>query len=534
MSKRRRKRNKEGTHKRMSGPLPKLKVALYDEMEKHEAQTRASLAKLGLNEEAIEHQLNRRGDKASVRREMEEKWDRLSELAKIADEGSKEDTERFIEHLNDTREMFLNAGGTSEEVRELFEPIYNRAGEAAQRAMQERSESPSVADMLAKDGYELHTGKNDEDEEILWVESMIKDKPKIPRHGNWHDVVDLQDEMIRFWMRPFGREYGRAWGEQMVEVAAEDNRLHPLRGWSRERMGWASNLGYIMQTMFQRADPIFVSDSVMDLIEASVPEFQPEPLLREDVFPTFNGLALLPRPFYVKDQHGKQLCFRAVGWEALGPNADIPDLYTPIDYATSSGVLLTAFTHADDSDDYPMRLPPGDHRIKANELPVMSICYVTPWHFDTAGVSREVEVHTFGAEDNPIRSTNNTPIDMTGSGLKTFCTFVQVMWRLAKQEITTVPRETLPRAPRKRAERSGLVSDVVVIKLRHAKYKKKNDGEDSPGVEYSHRWRVRSHIRNQWYPSLQMHRQIIIPSYIKGPEDAPLIVKPFRAYELTR
>lgn len=42
-------------------------------------------------------------------------------------------------------------------------------------------------------------------------------------------------------------------------------------------------------------------------------------------------------------------------------------------------------------------------------------------------------------------------------------------------------------------------------------------------VEWSHRWLVRGHIRNQWIPSRKVHELKWIDPYIKGPEDKPFI-----------
>ncbi len=43
----------------------------------------------------------------------------------------------------------------------------------------------------------------------------------------------------------------------------------------------------------------------------------------------------------------------------------------------------------------------------------------------------------------------------------------------------------------------------------------------------------KGHKPDQWYPSIQDHRQIWIHPYVKGPEGAPFVVKP-RAWEFTR
>ncbi len=50
----------------------------------------------------------------------------------------------------------------------------------------------------------------------------------------------------------------------------------------------------------------------------------------------------------------------------------------------------------------------------------------------------------------------------------------------------------------------------------------------SGGREFSHRWLVRGHVREQWYPSEKKHHAIFIPPYVKGPDGKPLIIKPKR------
>jgi hypothetical protein len=43
--------------------------------------------------------------------------------------------------------------------------------------------------------------------------------------------------------------------------------------------------------------------------------------------------------------------------------------------------------------------------------------------------------------------------------------------------------------------------------------------------EYRHRWWVAGHYRNQWYPSVQLHRPVWIAPYLKGDPDAPMLEK---------
>jgi hypothetical protein len=84
----------------------------------------------------------------------------------------------------------------------------------------------------------------------------------------------------------------------------------------------------------------------------------------------------------------------------------------------------------------------------------------------------------------------------------------------------------VPRHERRRHERAGIpaTGPVRVLRLRRgvgaAARKAAGDG---PGREYHHRWIVRGHWRNQWYPSIKAHRPKWIAAYLAGPDDAPLL-----------
>jgi hypothetical protein len=90
---------------------------------------------------------------------------------------------------------------------------------------------------------------------------------------------------------------------------------------------------------------------------------------------------------------------------------------------------------------------------------------------------------------------------------------------LAQQRIATVQpfRELRPdgRKPLR-------YDDVRVVQLRSFS----SLGEDTQGQsghQHHHRWVVRMHKVNQWYPSEGVHKVIWRGPYIKGPSDAPLL-----------
>lgn len=96
-------------------------------------------------------------------------------------------------------------------------------------------------------------------------------------------------------------------------------------------------------------------------------------------------------------------------------------------------------------------------------------------------------------------------------------------WMLMRQTLTQTSRCDVPRGTRRRAERLGELSEISVVRLR--RIVTRNDNDDPQPVEWSHRWIVSGHWRNQWVPSLEAHRPTWIAPYVKGPEDLPLVVK---------
>lgn len=91
------------------------------------------------------------------------------------------------------------------------------------------------------------------------------------------------------------------------------------------------------------------------------------------------------------------------------------------------------------------------------------------------------------------------------------------------QRILIRSKLAAPRASRRRIARelgAELLRDVNVIKLRRYAARK---GEGSSGpIDWSCRWLVTGHWRDQWYESEHIHRPKWIMPYMKGPEDKPV------------
>jgi hypothetical protein len=79
------------------------------------------------------------------------------------------------------------------------------------------------------------------------------------------------------------------------------------------------------------------------------------------------------------------------------------------------------------------------------------------------------------------------------------------------------------RASTRRDQRDGLnTGPVRLLRIRKATKAHGAPDDDGAAREYTCRWMVKGHWRQQWYPSRQVHRPIWINPHIKGPDGKPL------------
>jgi hypothetical protein len=118
------------------------------------------------------------------------------------------------------------------------------------------------------------------------------------------------------------------------------------------------------------------------------------------------------------------------------------------------------------------------------------------------------------------------PMDSLGARV------LKAFWTLSTQRMAVRSRaEHPPRYVARRLARNEIpVQDIHVITLRRPSAG--SEAEPS-AVDWSHRWLVGGHWRNQFLPSVGSHRLQWISPYVKGPSDKPLIVKS-RLYKWTR
>lgn len=352
----------------------------------------------------------------------------------------------------------------------------------------------------------------------------------------WHEAYDAQMALWR-WYR---RNQGVSWLVDLYRAQTND-AMTP--GMVKQMQG----LFDAEQGKLISLDPLYVSEEMSELVEVARDSFAPEPLLMSDL-PTPRGFLWYAKPIVIPTRDGSDsLPIRALSWaqqyrlkEGVDPVAFVERLNDPDRWEEhgsvisqteqdefvaeglqeATGIAVTLYV---DSAEYlevmAHRGASGERleysRFITADVPVVPV-HLAPWWY---GMSFE---------------GNEFDLDERPTGADGWWRLAQTTLRLMQQKLSTKSFGRPQRATRREATRLGFPpeTEVVIVRLR----REGNEHHEPSGepANYSHRFIVGGHWRNQWYPSEKIHRQIYIAPYVKGPEDKPLIVRPRRVFQWQR
>lgn len=312
----------------------------------------------------------------------------------------------------------------------------------------------------------------------------------------WQDVLDVQLEINAFLTSEFGRAWSAGWFLANYEDPAYQARwLQRFNGGiSTSRVAIQEGAAWAIRTGVQafNAEPIYVDDDMMGLVEAAIAGFHGEPLVETDLI-TPNGLLVLPRPLTM---HPTREGLLDLSWSVA-------------QWTTrTTGLSITLYHDTTQKDALDLHDPSGSAflRMKTRYLPT----HTANWPFGTMHPGFDERM---GHDDAQVQ--------------------LQAIWRLLNQTLAIRTRERAPRQFLRRALKAKLPNEhVTVVRLRRPSSEHERD--EATFVNWTHRWVVGGHWRNQWYASINLHRQIWISPYVKGPEELPLIVNKARIFALVR
>lgn len=309
--------------------------------------------------------------------------------------------------------------------------------------------------------------------------------------ARWEEALDAQIDVYKMATSQMGRA-------QIESFASRVKQDHS--SWDGVDSLFSGQLPERLATMIFNADPIYIDPDMGKLWAAAWPSFEPEPLAETDLV-TPSGCVLLPYPLDLTDRHGKNTSTRLILWTPAVMALERED------GKRKPGIVMALFHGTGDTDDFSV---PGERSVGS-----YVVQHVMAW--------------PFGEDLRPYEDfeAGITPTQV----LKP----LQCLWRLMSQTIAVRSQERPSRTFRKRAAIAFKDDErrVTVVRLRRT-YDDRPVDHEVGGVEWSHRWIVGGHWRNHWYPSVQMHRQIWISPFVKGPPDKELIINKARVFELVR
>lgn len=254
------------------------------------------------------------------------------------------------------------------------------------------------------------------------------------------------------------------------------------------------------QVMIQTGETFAVTEEIVDVLEFAAATVPPYALHESDI-PSKAGFVMFERPILIDDIKGKVIVTRAIGWAGAVHQEDV-DLGLTSESPVS--LMMLMWTDPSDERDHLHDQWVGADGVRAQILEDVG-------HLPPQGLlSCAGGVWTIGDE----------PDGDLAKILMAFFRFVQEPW--------VDPSAVLPsRQAHRRALRRKIEPTVHIVRLRRKTDTQHDDyGQDmvTGEVNWSHRWLVRGHWRNQYYPSIQDHRPRWVQAHVKGPEHLPLIV----------
>jgi hypothetical protein len=324
------------------------------------------------------------------------------------------------------------------------------------------------------------------------------------RHVGWEDALDvlvhLHDQIRsrRLLITGYRPEMGirelREYETEYLDWDAAD----PLK-MSRE---FGDHFLIQLLESIADADPVYVSDDVIDIWREASSEFTPEPLHPSEPFAPV-ALGVFARP---TELSGSPFPLRALFWtkplaiEEPESDEDWRGLTLPV-YGFSRTEDLLEEPPAAIRGRWIMAqtfwLPVGYTVTEAQDY----------WHEMSAKLDEKL----------PERPAAHKTFDVDD------WIDIQSFWRLARAFVPTQERPSRPF--RRIVKRANLEQrDITVIRLR----RQSHTAEEHHPVDWSCRWIVRGHWRR-----LETGRQVYVRPHVKGPDEMPLRVT-HRAWEFTR
>lgn len=330
-------------------------------------------------------------------------------------------------------------------------------------------------------------------------------------YSRWQDAMISQTRIAEWYQTEMGIRYLQGFMDDMNAKHQLPERLDPKM------------LAAIQYRTILDAEPVYVSYDAVELIDNARQTFEPEAVLPSDPFVP-GGFCLLAKPLMISDapvtatspwrSPSGWIPIRAVAWMAIHSE----DL-------EQGAFWISFYTLVDD--EMEIYGPEGKDSRYGNDPQhyeyVKRFCPLSlvhqwqwTWHRNPALMAKNLDIATDDdPEAAPIRARQQTQL-------------IQTLWRIGSQ--FTLARQMPERQIRRDSKRKQLkhYEEINVVVLR----KTSSATEHEPTGRHL---TVQFPVNGYWAirHTVDGPRQVWVKSHMKGPEDAPLVIKK-RAWEFKR
>jgi hypothetical protein len=311
--------------------------------------------------------------------------------------------------------------------------------------------------------------------------------------AEYDEAMDNQIELARFWTSEAGLSFARAVSKSLHQKRVQVGEKIPEE-YEKYKEYNVDEFVFACLPLFH-AECYYWSPQMLAIVKEAARSLPDSWSLRREDIPHTTGFFWFANP----PREG----LHAVSWQTAVADKNEVGVRPEVLHFSDKGINefntlnISTFVKPNDPDwHYPMlpsilTLYVGE---SIRDYKLFRVRYAQKWNVDLKVFEEDIEI------------------------LKLFATMLSFI----QQKIMVPSRFTVSRSTRKRLEKLSEKpeTEVNVISLRKVVHKR--SGDEGEMVDWSCRWYVTGHWRNQWYGSTKNYHPIFVNTYIKGPDDKPL------------
>lgn len=299
-------------------------------------------------------------------------------------------------------------------------------------------------------------------------------------------ALDNQIEWASFWTSDNGRRLYEGIQRAVSRKRREAGERHP-----EDILDVTPEQDILMMMPLLNGECFYWSRGIIDVVSVAAQSLPDSWCLMKQDIPAASGFF-----WFAKEPGIEYRGIRAFGWTLLSVGDKAAAVYIPRNNGAMPDFDTVALVIFTGNPDFPKPLPSLSRIVVGQPL--------SAWRLEQSDYAVSI-------------NANPDEFNYEYQALRLFA----VMLSFIQQKILVTSRHITSRATRRRVAPSrSAEADINIVKLRSV-VRHDHKGEELP-VEWSCRWLVRGHWRDQWFPSIKKNRPIWIRPYIKGPEDKPL------------